>query len=176
MKTRGNHDAWASFSECGEYRYELGRIWDRDSPVWTFIGLNPSTADENQEDPTLRKCLGFVKRWGGGGLVMTNLFAYRSIDPKGLRECKDPVGPENDALLLEAIRRCPDDPNGSHDYHRVVVCWGDHGRLFQRCDRVLSLLRANNVRVHRLGHLTQTRMPRHPARIGYDTPLMEWTI
>ncbi|HDR1569813.1 TPA: DUF1643 domain-containing protein, partial [Pasteurella multocida] len=70
----------AIFSDCGTYRYVLWRIWDTLLPRITFIGLNPSTADESNDDPTIRRCINFAKKWGYGGIYMVNLFAYRSTD------------------------------------------------------------------------------------------------
>ena len=79
-----------------------------------FIGLNPSTADEINDDPTIRRCIGFARRWGFGGMYMLNVFAYRSTNPRELRAATDPVGPRNDAALLTTSRRCD----------MVVACWG----------------------------------------------------
>src|ERR1700731_337339 len=84
---------------CGHYRYELRRVWDETKPFVLFIGLNPSTADEKEEDNTSRICINYAKRWGYGGLLMGNLFAYRSTDQKALRSVPDPVGPDNDVWL-----------------------------------------------------------------------------
>src|SRR5687768_16866498 len=105
----------ARFSACRTYRFELWRIWDEDGPKLNVIGLNPSTADENLDDPTIRRCIGFARDWGFGGLVMTNLFAYRSTDPKGLAAVDDPVGPNNDYHL--EIAACSGTP---------LAAWGAH--------------------------------------------------
>jgi hypothetical protein len=95
----------AVFSTCRRYRYVLRRIWDRSTPPAMFVGLNPSTADEVKDDPTVRRCIGYAKRWGFGGLIMTNIFAFRSTDPNALVELDDPVGPRNDAWLRRLQRR-----------------------------------------------------------------------
>ena len=82
------------------YRYDLLRIWNEDKPAVMFIGLNPSTADETKDDPTIRRCIGFARSWGYGQLIMGNLFALRSTKPAGLLSAADPVGPQNDSHLI----------------------------------------------------------------------------
>lgn len=71
----------ANLSECRRYRFSLWRIWDEALPYALFIGLNPSTADETANDPTITRCINFAKDWGYGGIYMANLFAYRATDP-----------------------------------------------------------------------------------------------
>lgn len=75
---------WAMLSDCRTYRYELARIWDDSTPPVLFVGMNPSTADEESDDPTIRRCIRFARDWGYGGLLMGNLFAFRATDPKAL--------------------------------------------------------------------------------------------
>src|SRR5271157_168450 len=94
----------ATFSLCRTWRYKLWRRWSAAVPMVTFIGLNPSTADEINDDPTVRRCLGFARRWGFGGMSMLNVFAYRSTNPRALRAATDPVGPRNGAALLATCR------------------------------------------------------------------------
>ena len=77
------------------YRYQLSRIWDEEKPKILFIMLNPSTADEFVEDPTIRRVVNYAKDWGYGGVYVGNLYAFRSTDPKGLKCIADPIGPEN---------------------------------------------------------------------------------
>lgn len=76
----------AVISNCGKYRYQLSREWDDTKPKCLFIMLNPSTADADIDDPTITRCIGFAKSWGFGGLMVGNLFAYRSTDPRNLKE------------------------------------------------------------------------------------------
>lgn len=85
----------AHFSPCRRYRYWLRIVWDENLPLLVVCGLNPSTADEVQDDPTLRRVQGFARDMGRGGVLMLNAFAWRDTDPRGLRETDDPVGPEN---------------------------------------------------------------------------------
>lgn len=104
-----------AFSEDRAFRYTLWREWDVDSLTGCaddlphghqfaqFIGLNPSTADETRDDPTIRRCIGFAKLWGYGALCMTNLFAFRATKPRDMRQAADPIGPENMALLPPEI-------------------------------------------------------------------------
>lgn len=120
----------ATVSPCGQYRYRLWRVWNPDSYRLAFIMLNPSKADAEVDDPTIRKCVGFAKRGGYGGIEVFNLFAYRATDPRELYRCPDPIGPDND----EYLRQIPP---------RVDVClaWGAHGRRFpERVKRVEALL------------------------------------
>src|SRR5712664_2208515 len=85
----------AGFSCCGLYRYWLRRHWDAELPPVCFVMLNPSTADAERDDPTIRRCCGFSRRWGYGGIVVVNLYAFRTSDPCCLRNAVHPVGPEN---------------------------------------------------------------------------------
>ena len=94
----------ARFSVDRRYRYALWRVWDRSRGVCNFLLLNPSIADEVTNDPTSERCERRARRWGFGGLIVTNLFALCATDPAGLRRVADPIGPENDAAILEAAR------------------------------------------------------------------------
>jgi hypothetical protein len=94
----------AVISQDGKYRYKLARYWNSKEPPVIFIMLNPSTADAVENDPTIRRCISFAKRWGFGGLEVYNLFALRSYDPAVIEIAGDPVGPDNDNWLRGAIR------------------------------------------------------------------------
>lgn len=96
----------AIFSPCRTYRYRLWRQWDSSLPWALFCGLNPSTADEAVDDPTIRREIGFAKLWGFGGLYKVNAFGYRSTDPRGLASAADPIGPDNDWSIAEAAAMC----------------------------------------------------------------------
>src|SRR6187455_1128147 len=124
----------AIFSEDRRHRYTLARIIrdtepERDSTV-LFVCLNPSTADEVRDDPTIRRCVGYAKRWGFSRLVVCNLFALRSTDPRALYEHPDPIGPANDRHLLDEATRAD----------RVVAAWGAHGGYKLRGATVLRML------------------------------------
>ena len=94
----------ARFSVDRRYRYALWRVWDHGRGICNFLLLNPSIADEATNDPTSERCERRARRWGFGGLIVTNLFALCATDPAGLRRVADPIGPENDAAILETAR------------------------------------------------------------------------
>lgn len=137
----------AAFSDCRRYRYALWRSWDEALPRVMFIGLNPSTADENKDDPTLRRCMGFARAWGYGSVGNGNLFAYRATDPKAMLAAPDPVGPDNDRWL----RRLAEEAD------LVVAAWGNHGIHLGRSAAVSELLpKLHCLAVNRSGE------PAHP--------------
>ena len=146
----------AFISKCGAYRYLLARTWDRDRPHLPFIMLNPSTADHDEDDPTIRRCIGFAKREGFGGIVVVNLFALRSTDPAALFSHPDPVGPLND----EALEVIADD----HDF--AVAAWGAHLMAARRRDAIKLIF----PRLKCLGR-TKHGEPRHPLYVRSDAPL-----
>ena len=121
----------ATLSACGLYRYELKRIWDETRPLVLFICLNPSTADAESEDNTSRVCINYAKRWKFGGLLIGNLFAYRSTDPRALRHVCDPVGPENDIWLKKL----------QTESSLVICAWTKTGKLMGRSQHVLSFIK-----------------------------------
>ena len=104
----------ATFSADRRYRYRLWREWDRSRAVVAFVMLNPSTADASRDDPTIRRCIGFARAWGFGGVEVANLFALRATDPRHLRGVPDPVGPRNARSLKLALAHAS----------LVVVAWG----------------------------------------------------
>lgn len=144
----------AAFSPCRRYRYKLSRVWSPTLPAVVFVGLNPSTADEQKDDPTVRRCIGFARKWNFGGLILVNLFAYRSTDPAGLLWAGDPVGPENDEQILASARTAA----------QVVLAWGAKGNLLDRDQQVLSLL----PDAHCLG-TTKDGHPKHPLYLAGNT-------
>ena len=119
----------AIFSECRKYRYALTRIWDETKPYAMFIGLTPSTADEIQDDPTVRRCITFAKSWGFGGVCMTNIFAYRATQPADMMAAADPVGPDNDMWLKKLADNAA----------VIVAAWGNDGSFNNRSTEVISL-------------------------------------
>jgi len=147
----------ARFSEDRIYRYKLWRMWDPAKDSVVFVGLNPSTADENVDDPTVRRCIGYAKDWGYGSIFMLNIFAFRATDPREMKLSEDPVGAMNDSFLVEASK-------GSG---LVVGCWGAHGGHLGRGRAVLEMMRENGIRVHCLG-LTKAGHPKHPLYLRKD--------
>jgi hypothetical protein len=145
------------FSPCRRYRYTLERIWSPGDWV-NFLMLNPSTADDKQNDPTVTRCINFAKRWGFGGLIVTNIFAFRATDPKRLYGLANPVGVDNDLHIL-----------GAADVCKFTVCaWGAHGTLLRRDEKVLELLKSK--RPYCLGR-TDKGHPRHPLYIPANVVL-----
>ena len=141
----------AEFSACGRYRYKLWRVWDVGLPPVMFIMLNPSTADATNDDPTIRRCIGFARDWGYGSVRVGNLFAWRTPYPSALRVALDPVGRENDGALLELA-------NGAA---LVVAAWGIHGAWSGRGQIVRKRF---SHRLHALG-MTKSGEPAHPLRL-----------
>lgn len=153
----------AIVSPDGVYRYMLERQWDV-GPILPFVMLNPSTADAEQDDPTVRRCIGFAQREGYCGLLVVNLFAYRATDPRELRRAIDPVGPENDrhlSTIFAAARRSS---------APVVAAWGAKPDPY-RIRQVLRL--ADDVDMRCLG-TTAAGDPRHPLYVRGDQPLERW--
>jgi len=120
----------AKLSACRKYRYALWRTWDESKPFAMFIGLNPSTADETEDDPTIKRCINFAKSWGYGGLCMANLFAYRATDPNVMFSAQDPVGPENDIWLKSLAK----------DAGILIAAWGNDGAHLDRSKQALAIL------------------------------------
>lgn len=151
----------ATFSPCRTWRYTLWREWDADKPTVAFIGLNPSTADETSDDPTMRRCIAFAKAWGFGRFVMLNLFAFRSTDPKGLRRVPDPIGPENDDWIYTMV----------DEVQLIVVAWGAHSHpmMKSRAEHVLSL-----IPIPKCLGTTKGGSPRHPLYVPGNTKLVEY--
>lgn len=146
--------AW--FSTDRRYRYALWRVWDAGRDLCNFLMLNPSTADVTSDDPTVARCTRRARSWGYGGLIVTNLFAFRATDPAGLRSAPDPVGPEGDAAIVAAARIAV-----------LVVCaWGNHGAYRSRAAAVRSLLDGLGVTPYYLA-LTRRGEPAHPLYLGY---------
>ena len=153
----------AYFSADRVYRYSLGRHWSEHGVVM-FIGLNPSTADESLDDPTIRRCIRFARDWGYGGIYMLNLFAFRSTNPKRLSQVDHPIGDDNNSFLGSYARMSS----------LVVAAWGVYGELRHRSDDVREALEAQGIPVHHLG-LTKYGYPRHPLYLSGATMPKVWT-
>jgi hypothetical protein len=151
----------AVISPCGLYRYQLSRIWDDSLPRCLFAGLNPSKADGSQDDPTVRRMIGFARDWGYGGLFVVNLFAFRATDPKDMKTAIDPIGPENDDYIRRLTLYCD----------ITIAAWGCHGDHLGRANQVIPWLR----NLHHLG-LTKSGHPRHPLYLPKDTKPIRWEV
>lgn len=153
----------AMFSPCRIWRYSLTRIWDESKPVLVVIGLNPSTADEKKNDPTVTREIGFAQLWGYGGLLKVNAFAYRATDPKELLQLlkcdllERAIGPENDRVLREACAG-----------RAVLAAWGTIATVRNRSDQVEKILEEAGARVRCLGR-NKDGTPKHPLYLAKDT-------
>ncbi len=151
----------AVFSPDGLYRYTLTREVDAfaSKTMVAFGLLNPSTADEYNNDPTVRRLLRFARRWGYGSIALFNLFAFRATDPRQLRRVADPIGPENDSYIRTLASACD----------LIVVGWGNHGSYLGRGGEVLRLLEGKQV--YCFGK-TRSGQPKHPLYLPKSQTLM----
>jgi hypothetical protein len=146
----------ASFSPDRKYRWSLFRLWQPASPLACYVLLNPSTADESENDPTVERCQVRAMNAGFGGLIVVNIFAWRSTDPAVLYTLPDPVGPENDAAIVRAVQQS-----------KLVVCgWGMHGDLRGRGREVEKLIRSAGKVPHAL-RINSDGSPKHPLYLSY---------
>jgi hypothetical protein len=147
----------ATFSPCQKYRYRLWRLWDETKPSVAFVMLNPSTATDTINDPTVERCQRRAQAMGFGRLEVANIFALRSTNPKALYLVDDPIGADNDEAIVSAARNCT-----------LVVCaWGTHSKLNGRGEQVLNLLKSAGVTPSCLG-INADKSPKHPLYVGYD--------
>ncbi len=150
----------ATFSRDKVYRYSLERRKGEGGERVAFCMLNPSTADETENDPTIRRCIGFAESWGFNELVVVNLFALRSTDPKALYGHYNPIGPENESHIQKAITESA----------FIVCAWGAHGKFENRGKKVLEQFRIKKADAWHLG-LTKGGQPKHPLYLKADTTL-----
>jgi hypothetical protein len=167
-------DDSAIFSACGQYRYLLTRhLSDPNASapgkVATFIMLNPSTADATRNDPTIRKCIGFARRWQCDTLQVLNLFAVRATDPRQMKCAADPVGPDNLHWFARALTP------GTSTNHLVICAWGVHGAHRGQDRAILRWLDQQGIAPLTLGY-TRHRHPRHPLYAPYATGLVEYEM
>lgn len=156
---QGAQRSIALYSECGCYRYGLRRIWS-DGPELLFVMLNPSTATEEKNDPTIERCQRRAKQLGFGALRIANLFAFRATHPSDLRQADDPQGPENALLLAK----------WSGAAAMTIAGWGTHGALMGQAAAVAPILEGD---VRHLD-LTKDGHPRHPLYVSYATQPLPW--
>ena len=124
-----------------------------------FIGLNPSTADETNDDNTVRRCIKYAQNWGYAGLCMTNLFAFRARSPEVMKAAKDPIGPDNDRTLAD-MAECAG---------VIVAAWGVHGIHLNRDKEVRKIL----PHLHYL-RLTKEGFPGHPLFLPKELKPVQW--
>lgn len=160
----------AIISDCGKYRYRLDRDVGMDGPTFMFVGVNPSTADANIDDATVRKWIGFTKRWGGRRFLVGNAFAYRSTDVRALSALSpgDAIGILNDWHLMRM----------AVEADVIVPCWGNSQKvppnLRTRFAFLAEMLTGADKPIKHMG-LTAGGDPKHPLMLAYTTPLTDWT-
>jgi hypothetical protein len=161
-------EASAIISPCGLYRYELRRRWAFGNSV-IFIGLNPSTADASVDDATIKTCVRYAKRWGSGSLIMLNLFALRSRDPKALLKAIDPIGPETDDYIRLAMV-----PRPVH----VVAAWGAFPIARERARRIAEIVSVVGRQMTYLSCLVKNAdgSPHHPLYLPSDLTPQPYTL
>ena len=154
----------ALFSDCEKYRYVLTRVWAPEGKKALFVMLNPSTADEMKNDPTVERCERRARAMGFGAFRVCNIFAYRATDPRNMRAQQDPIGPGNDEAIRESCLWAD----------RVVCAWGTHGAHLDRGAAVETLIRASGATPYHLG-LSKAGHPKHPLYISYDVQPIVWS-
>jgi hypothetical protein len=163
--TKGDAPSTALYSDCEQYRYALTRVWDPKGTKVLFVMLNPSTATEVQNDPTVERCERRARTLGFGSFCVTNIFAWRDTDPRKMRAAKDPVGPENDKTILEF----------AHWADTIVCAWGTHGEHLKRGLEVQQILRETKQPLYHLG-LSKAGHPKHPLYISYSEQPQLWVV
>ena len=148
MDLFGQDNNGAQFSECRKYRYALWRIWDNSKPLVMFIGLNPSTANEASNDPTIRRVKRFASDWGFGGVYMMNLFAYVTPYPEILKKCDDPLC-DNDRWLEEIAIKC----------NKIIFAWGSFPEASKRAKDIINKFDGHALIINKDGS------PRHPLYV-----------
>lgn len=160
---RNAESAGAAFSTSELYRYALWRVWNPAAPFWTIGMLNPSTADHQKVDPTVQRVCGMAQRGGAGGIIVWNLFAWRSTDPKALKQGPVTIGPSNDRIIKALVKLAPVN----------IAAWGAHGSLHGRAAAVLTMLSGQRTDLHALA-FTADGTPRHPLYLGNDCQPLPW--
>lgn len=160
---KGDAASVAVYSECEQFRYMLTREWAPAQGRVLFIMLNPSTATEVQNDPTVERCERRARALGFGAFRVCNIFAYRATDPRVMRAAPDPIGPENDRAIRDSL------PWADH----VICAWGTHGAYLDRGAQVEQMLRAEGTALHHLG-LSKGGHPKHPLYLGYAVQPVPW--
>lgn len=155
----------ALISDCEKYRYWLTRSCENMFPEKgsaLFVMLNPSTADANIDDPTIRRCIGFARSWDCNSLTVANLYAYRATKPSELWKCNDPIGPDNDRWLWKLAKE-----------HGDIVCaWGDQAKP-ERVKEFKKIAKEADVKLWCLG-TNKSGSPKHPLYLKADQKLVKW--
>lgn len=144
----------ALISDCGEYRYWLERIWDEEKPIIVFVMLNPSTADSNEDDPTIRRCINFAKDWGYGSINVFNLYDFRSTNPDNLLKTDKPFSDKN----IHQIKVHCD------VFDKIICAWGNPGMIKKLKKKFpdYNPLEGYEDKLYHLGFCKDGVTPRHP--------------
>lgn len=161
--TKGDAPSTAVYSDCERFRYSLTRVWEPAGRRVNFVMLNPSTATEVQNDPTVERCERRARALGYGGFAVTNIFAWRDTDPRAMRAALDPIGTDNDAAIVERATWAAD----------VIAAWGTHGAHLARGPAVRALLMSLDRPLLHLG-LSKDGHPRHPLYLPYAIEPEPW--
>jgi hypothetical protein len=164
---KGDAASTAVYSDCERYRYLLTRVWQPSGRKALFFMLNPSTATEVQNDPTVERCERRARALGFGAFRVCNIFAWRATDPRDMRAAADPVGPANDAAIVESCGWT----DGGTD--QIICAWGTHGAHLARGPQVEALLRGTGQALYHLG-LSKDGHPKHPLYIAYAVQPARW--
>lgn len=159
----------AVVSDDGKYRYQLSRIWDATKIKCCFVMLNPSTADHDIDDPTVRKCIGFARQWQCGGIYIVNVFPYRATDPREiLKLSRDELRGDRQKFfyyLIDAVQ-----------HSEFIICaWGNHGQHLLSSSWILGQLDGVERPKYHLG-FTKVGEPNHPLYLPYSTERKYWTV
>jgi len=153
----------ALFSPCNRYRYLLWRTWDTSLPRVLWVLLNPATATEGKSDPTNTRGERRAREMGFGTNVFCNLFAWRSVSPRDLRRIDDPIGPQNDLVLLEQMTLAD----------MVIAGWGNHGAYMDRASQLVCMAKDIGVALHALS-INGSGEPKHPLYCAYSVQPTIW--
>jgi hypothetical protein len=153
----------AIYSPCKKYRYSLTRASLNSEASVLFILLNPSTATEITNDPTVLRCQVRANMLGYQSFRVCNLFAFRTKTPKIMKNYPNPVGPQNDIIIQESILWAT----------QVICAWGNHGNYLNRNKDILEMIAMSGVKAYHLG-LTEANQPRHPLYLSYSQKLVRW--
>jgi hypothetical protein len=160
----------AKLSADRRYRYGLWRIWEP-GPIMVIVGLNPSKADEDKDDPTIRRCINFARDMEYGGIYMLNLFAYRATAPEEMMRAHYPVGEDNDDHIISVCEQLAKDGN---KFKTVIAAWGGHGDYMGRDQEVCMMLACFKLMC--LGTTKDGQFPRHPLFVSGDTKLQPYKL
>lgn len=159
----GAYESRAVFSDCRKYRYELWRVWNEELGIVAFIGLNPSTADEINDDPTVKRCCEYARLWKYGGICMLNLFSFRATNPEKMLAEADPIGSENDATIARVVS----------DAEMILICPGNLGQHGNRFTKVVNSLKQHRDKVCYL-KLNKSMLPAHPLYLSKSLRPKKW--